>query len=172
MKAEEFVKIVEERLEIVKRVLKHKGYEYATQKNRMHNFYRAAGLLGSTTVAALRGMWVKHVVSINDIVDDIEAGTPVKKSLVEEKLTDNIAYLLLMDGLLADHSLVIPDNEIQRHGCDNDNDKMDSRLQLSGMTKGLGDIDFHTGKVLGANVRNFEPRSKKNQKRNKKGRFC
>lgn len=111
MNHKEFEEVVEKRFEKLRKVLLIKAREYAKSKNRMHNFYRAAGLLGGQAVAALRGMWVKHVVSINDIVDDINAGVPVKRSLVEEKLTDNIAYLLLMDGLLVNNSLVIPDDE-------------------------------------------------------------
>ena len=112
MNHKEFEEVVEKRFEKLRKVLLIKAREYAKSKNRMHNFYRAAGLLGGQAVAALRGMWVKHVVSINDIVDDINAGVPVKRSLVEEKLTDNIAYLLLMDGLLVNNSLVIPDDEL------------------------------------------------------------
>jgi hypothetical protein len=109
MTSAEFLKIVDERIEKVKKMLFAKAKEYAKRQNRMHNFYRAAGLLGGQPVAALRGMWIKHVVSINDIIDDINDGIPVKKSMLEEKITDNIAYLFLMDGLMSNNSLVIHD---------------------------------------------------------------
>ncbi|MDR1196502.1 MAG: hypothetical protein LBL00_08520 [Endomicrobium sp.] len=180
MNAEEFMQIVERRIEKVKETLKCKGEEYAkTRKglcvNRMHNFYRAAGLLGSTAVAALRGMWVKHVVSINDIVDDIEAGRPVKRGLVEEKLTDNIAYLLLLDGVLAVEPLVIPDDKASDYiESLRIFDELPTKYFKGHSSSHAGTfIDFHTGKcVSGMKTRNFEPCSKKIRKEIKEGDFA
>jgi hypothetical protein len=145
MNNQKFLELVEKRFLHVKKVLFEKNKEYGRNKEFLHNFFRASGLIGSQPLTALRGMWIKHVVSINDIIDDIEKSRPVKRELVTEKLTDNIAYLFLMDGLFDNNSLVI-------------DDKAD---------KALGGIhivdDVSTSCVF---------KKKKHAKRGKNGRFC
>jgi hypothetical protein len=133
MTNEEFLKIVEERIQKCKAVLCKKGVEYAGGKpNRLHNFYRAAAALGQQPVTALRGMLVKHIVSVNDIIDDIEAGKVVKSSLIDEKLGDVINYYLILSVLFMKCPLVVPDNAGDAQN---------------------GFIDFRSGKTIKKNSR-------------------
>lgn len=100
MKVEDFKKLVEARLGYVARTLQLKAAEYATD-DRLHNFKVAADLQGITAESALLGMWAKHIVSVVDIVNAIEhTGKAPDAALVSEKLTDTIAYALLLEGLI------------------------------------------------------------------------
>lgn len=51
---------------------------------------------------ALWGMWKKHIVSIIDMVQDIENGVIPSPDMVEEKLGDNINYTLLFEAMLVE----------------------------------------------------------------------
>jgi hypothetical protein len=62
-----------------------------------------AGLIsGSTPEKALWGLAMKHLVSIVDIVDGLEAGRVPAVALSDEKLGDMINYLILLEALLAE----------------------------------------------------------------------
>lgn len=97
MTNEEFETVLGERIEKIKKVLSHKASEYATRQDRMHNFNRAARLLGTTPEKALVGMLSKHIVSVLDMVDS-EAVCP--HGLIDEKIGDTINYLILLEALL------------------------------------------------------------------------
>jgi len=94
-----FNDIVENRLKMIKKILVAKGAEYAPGADRLHNFNRAALILGRTREEALIGMWTKHLVSILDIVDSIKTKKP-SVALIEEKLGDAINYLILLEAML------------------------------------------------------------------------
>ena len=89
--------IVEER---VKKVMCAKSAEYARGNNKLHNFYRAAEVDGISPIEALRGMQLKHRVSISDMLDDLMQGKHHPKELWHEKLTDTINYDILLWALL------------------------------------------------------------------------
>jgi hypothetical protein len=111
MTNDQFFKIIEERIDKCRAVLFMKNAQYAAGKpETLHNFYRAAATLGQQPVTALRGMLVKHVVSVNDIIDDIEAGKVVKSSLIDEKLGDVINYYLILSVLFMKCPLVVDDS--------------------------------------------------------------
>jgi hypothetical protein len=101
MRPEDFDKLVDERLGFCKRTLQLKANEYATS-DRLHNFKRAGKMQGCTPARALSGMWAKHIISILDIIDSIERGNVVDGSILSEKLTDNINYLLLLEAVICD----------------------------------------------------------------------
>lgn len=101
MNHEEFTEVVDKRLAEIMNLMGMKGIEYARNGDRFSNFKKAAALLNSTPEEALLGMWVKHVVSITDMIQDLSGGrvlhSPEKWS---EKLNDNIIYTFLLDGML------------------------------------------------------------------------
>ncbi len=98
-----FDKIVEEQCQLIRQVLKSKGEEYSTEDDRLHNFKRAAALAATSPELAARGMLAKHIVSVWDMVDHIEAGrTPQDDSYVSEKIGDAINYLILLKALIRD----------------------------------------------------------------------
>lgn len=101
MKEENFDKIVEKRCEAIKTTLTHKALEYATDKDRFHNFRVAGRKLGITPEEALMGMKVKHDVSVDDLVEWVK-NSPEKlnHSIINEKIGDSINYLILLEGLL------------------------------------------------------------------------
>lgn len=88
---------IEDRKQKIREVLCSKAKEYATDDNRFHNFDEAARLLKCEPTMALRGMLVKHWVSIMDLVRPVAIVTP---ELINEKIGDAINYLILWDGLL------------------------------------------------------------------------
>lgn len=103
MENNEFNRIVEKRCAAIKSVLASKAKEYA-RGDRLHNFKRAAAALRCTPEQALIGMYMKHQVSILDLVDDISNGYPPKMltAVTNEKVGDAINYLILLEALIAE----------------------------------------------------------------------
>ena len=89
--------IVEER---VKKVLCKKSAEYSRGNNKLYNFYRAAEVDRISPVEALRGMHLKHRVSILDMLDDLMQDKHHPQALWQEKLTDILNYYILMWAIL------------------------------------------------------------------------
>ena len=109
MNKKEFEAIVAARVEKSKETLLKKGLDYASEEERLHNFYRAAGMMGQHPITALRGMFAKHIIAFNDIVDAIEKRRTVRRERVDEVLGDSINYLLLADAVLTQEPLVLPE---------------------------------------------------------------
>jgi len=100
MRSDAFEKMVEARLGFCARTLQLKAGEYATE-DRLHNFKVAAALQSIEPETALVGMWAKHLVSITDIVSNIEhKDTLPSPGLLGEKITDIINYALLLEALI------------------------------------------------------------------------
>jgi hypothetical protein len=93
----EFDAIVEERYRQSKAVLQQKAEEYAHGGNRFHNLDVAARTDAVTPVQAAWGMWLKHFVSVRDMV---KGNCGITEELIDSKIGDAINYLLLMEGLL------------------------------------------------------------------------
>lgn len=115
MNREKFIEIFEGQIQRCKEVLFAKNKEYGTADVKegefLHNFYRAGAMLGQKPATALRGMLVKHLVSINDFIDKIERAQPVDAYLAMEKITDAINYLFLLATVLKEEPLLITDEE-------------------------------------------------------------
>jgi len=95
---EYFDSIVEYRIKKIREVLTSKAKEYTYNNDRFHNFNQAAAINDTTPEKALWGMLLKHLVSIQDMVNS----TPKKpfKEFIDEKIGDTINYLILLEGLL------------------------------------------------------------------------
>jgi hypothetical protein len=107
MNDQEFNKIVDERCDAIVAILTAKATEYA-RGDRMSNFKTAAALAKTTPEMALRGMLAKHIVSIWDLIDDIEKGWQPAESmnnLAKEKIGDAINYLILLEGLIEERAM-------------------------------------------------------------------
>ena len=96
MTATEFERIFEEQVERSRIVLVNKASEYATE-DRLHNFRVAAALEGKTPEQALAGMMAKHTVSVYDMA---ESGQAYPIELWQEKITDHINYLFLLNAIV------------------------------------------------------------------------
>lgn len=100
MNVEKFNKMLEERIEKTRQVLDSKNKEYASNVDRLHNFKRAGKMLQCSPEKALVGMMVKHTISILDIVDKLDNGEIPTKEIIEEKIGDNVNYLILLEALI------------------------------------------------------------------------
>ena len=96
-----FDDIVTERIAKIRSILVEKAKEYAKDTDRYHNFNIAGRILNTTPEKALIGMWMKHVVSVLDLVDWADI-LPDKLSteIIDEKIGDAINYLILLEGML------------------------------------------------------------------------
>lgn len=99
MNRDKLLKHIEQRINKCKDVLGYKNSEYASQQDVMLNFKNAANFLGTTPEKVAFGYMMKHFESVKSIVYD---GKPVSKELYEEKITDLINYLLLIDTMMMD----------------------------------------------------------------------
>lgn len=97
-----FNEVVEERINKIRQVLVKKEEEYAKGNDRFHNFNVAARTLNCSPERALLGMMMKHVVSVLDIIETIDdlSQPPLQIYLIDEKIGDNINYLILLEGML------------------------------------------------------------------------
>ena len=101
MKAEDFEIVLEKRIKSIKGVLGAKAGEYASGDDRLHNFKIAARIENVTPEKALKGMMVKHEVSIQDLIRYTEESPEkITEYLINEKIGDCINYLILLEALL------------------------------------------------------------------------
>lgn len=97
MRTEEFNEIIQAQVDICLDILGIKAKEYATDKDKLHNFKVAAVLQDETPIQALQGMMTKHTISINDMCN---SGEDYHIAVWNEKITDSINYLLLLKALV------------------------------------------------------------------------
>jgi hypothetical protein len=110
--SQKFNEILDNRIKLMQSVLASKEKEYAENNDRLHNFNRAASMLGVSRESALIGMWTKHIISILDIVNkfDVIRLVPKEKrktihnlpsvAMIEEKIGDAINYLVLLEAMM------------------------------------------------------------------------
>lgn len=95
---DEFLSYVIEKY--IKGVMCKKSAEYARGDDKLYNFKRAAQISGKTPLECLRGMKLKHDVSIDDMLNDDTDGSEHTQERWQEKLGDDINYMFLMWGIL------------------------------------------------------------------------
>lgn len=86
----------------IKEVMCKKSAEYASGEDKLHNFKRASRMAGKTPIECLRGMLLKHDVSIEDMLDGLHRGKTYPQELWQEKLHDKINYLFLLWAILSE----------------------------------------------------------------------
>ena len=91
----EFEKILDARIKAIRETLAGKAKEYASE-DRLYNFKRAAEIDQTTPEAALKGMWLKHVVSVLDL---ISGKLELSEKTINEKIGDSINYLILLEAV-------------------------------------------------------------------------
>ena len=101
MSAKQFEAVLQNRLAKIKTVLGAKAKEYSAAEDRYHNFNVAGRMAGTTPEKALKGMMLKHEVSVLDLIEWSESEpTKITEKLIDEKIGDNINYLILLEGML------------------------------------------------------------------------
>lgn len=83
-----------------------KHTEYSRNNDKLYNFKRAGEILRCSPEKALLGMWIKQVVSLIDIVEDLDNGILPTEALLNEKITDVIDYPVLLEGLLKERGVI------------------------------------------------------------------
>lgn len=101
-----FDELLQFTLHTIQTVMGLKSGEYSRNDDKLHNFKRAAGVLGTTPEKALLGMMTKHTVSILDIVDDLEKGKLPSAELLAEKIGDELNYLILLKALIMERIIL------------------------------------------------------------------
>jgi hypothetical protein len=83
-------------------VMCSKSAEYSRGDDKLHNFKRAGELDNISPIEALRGMHLKHRVSVQDMLDDLLNPERIEhtQELWQEKLSDTINYYFLLWALL------------------------------------------------------------------------
>lgn len=121
MHADDFNEIAEARIARCRSTLIVKGEEYSRGGDRLHNFKTAAAIDGETPEQALWGMAKKHVVSVRDLIKDIERGIVPSRKMLDEKITDWINYGLLLEGLIEERRQTLtPEQEVEAAGVSRD----------------------------------------------------
>jgi hypothetical protein len=96
MTTQEFNALFEQTVEMCRETLCHKAAHYTEDNDRLHNFAAARNLQGNTLLQAIAGMMAKHTVSVYDLIRKIANGESVSRDMWEEKIVDNINYLIIL----------------------------------------------------------------------------
>lgn len=91
----QFEKYFDEIKERMLATLESKGEEYVRNNDRLHNFNQASKKRFEQRERSLDGMRLKHEISIDDIINDIERGLLPEKAVVMEKFGDRLIYDIL-----------------------------------------------------------------------------
>lgn len=75
-----------------------KNEEYSRNNDKLHNFKVAGRILNCSPEEALKGMMIKHLVSIFDIIDDLPKLPD--EEILNEKITDSLNYIVLLEALI------------------------------------------------------------------------
>lgn len=98
MTEEKFNEILNNRLEQICTVLGIKAKEYVRNNDRLHNFNKASSITGEIREKVLwNGFALKHLVSVMDMLDDIQKDKIPNTETVDEKIGDLINYLILLE---------------------------------------------------------------------------
>lgn len=102
MDIDRYTSVIDEQISKCQNMLTAKRREYASNRNPLSNFIRAGELQCVSPITALTGMMVKHTISIYDMLIDQDGGATFSKDKWDEKITDQINYLLILQVLLED----------------------------------------------------------------------
>ena len=102
MNDKDFNEVVSQRVQKIQSILQSKAVEYASDGDRLANFEDGARMHNITRERALNGMMLKHEVSVQEIIKNIDRGILPSVELLEEKIGDNINYLILLEASIKD----------------------------------------------------------------------
>ena len=100
MTEKEFIKFFEQEVEACRAILVSKNSDYSSGIDKLHNFKEAGKEDNITPVEALRGMDLKHRVSIRTGLDELKIGKVRPAEWWKEKLRDHINYMILLHALI------------------------------------------------------------------------
>ena len=94
------MKNIEKTLKDLETLLIKKGNEYVRNNDKFHNFNEGAKITGQTPEKVLYGFLLKHLISVNDIRNDLDKGIIPTEFAVNEKYNDILIYFLLEKSML------------------------------------------------------------------------
>lgn len=100
MNNESFEKAVREHLARIESNLIAKAREYAVDGDRLHNMNVAARITGECREKALFGFALKHLISVMDMIEDVNKGKIPTQYLLDEKVGDLGTYITLLHASL------------------------------------------------------------------------
>jgi len=105
MTAQQFDTLVTNMQEQQKKVLLSKAKEYASDKDRLHNFKKIANFVGITPPQVALVLMLKNLVSLTDKVMDVspEVHKQMTKEFLDEKIGDPYNYLPLIRALIEEN---------------------------------------------------------------------
>lgn len=106
MTHEDFSKLLERRLSLIKTTLDSKSKEYSTSQDKLHNFKETGRRRKYHPCESLQGMLDKQLTSYFDMLKDIQHGSSFSQSYIDEKFGDIINYFILQEALFTEFGLV------------------------------------------------------------------
>lgn len=101
MNVVDFERIVDKRFAECRAILLAKNKEYAEEGDKLSNFKQAADLKGESPEMALWGFWVKHIIGMKKIVQDLDLDDiEPSETMMKDKFSDMINYALLLEALI------------------------------------------------------------------------
>lgn len=100
-----FDSTISQTLEDIKSLLLKKGKEYRRENNPYHNFENGAKITTNTREEVLQGFLLKHLISVQDMRNDLKAGKMPDIYQVNEKYNDIIVYFLLEKAMMIENAL-------------------------------------------------------------------
>jgi hypothetical protein len=102
MNRQQFDEFVKQTLKQIETCLITKGKEYDRNDNPMHNFDKGEAKSGRIRERVIEAYSLKHEVSIDDMIDDLEKGVFPDQKAVDEKFIDHINYMILKKASIQD----------------------------------------------------------------------
>lgn len=112
MKIEDFDQIVDEVIETIRTSLKEKAKEYMRNNDPLHNFNVGARKKNCIREYVIEGFALKHEISIEDMINDIDKGIIPTKQMVDEKFKDSINYRILTKASIIDRINTINNHKV------------------------------------------------------------
>ena len=91
---------IEATLARIKELLLVKGKEYRRNNNPYHNFERGAEIRNKSPFEVLEMFRLKHLISVEDMQNDLKKGISPNKEKVNEKYDDIIVYYLIEKAMM------------------------------------------------------------------------
>lgn len=95
-----FDKDIAETLNRITELLVVKGKEYRRNNNPYHNFERGAEIRNKTPFEILEMFRLKHLISVEDMHNDLKQGISPERNKVNEKYDDIIVYYLIEKAMM------------------------------------------------------------------------
>lgn len=102
MNSKQFDELVNNRISKTIQTLVIKAKEYASDTDRLHNFNKAGNMSNQSREKALKGFLLKHIVSLDDIIENLDKGIIPSKDVIDEKIGDIINYHILIEACIID----------------------------------------------------------------------